>query len=107
MNFRQLAGALALGLAAVPSPVLADDPKDPAMRDASARARDAAIIKRLNEEQLKYVRERDARYAEGWRAYRDAPRENARRQAEHEREMAAWRHAVKMCQNGRHEYCAN
>ena len=44
--------ALALGKALVPTVASTDDPRDPAMRSAAARARDKAIIKRLNLEQL-------------------------------------------------------
>lgn len=99
--------ALALGIALVPAAASADDPHDPAMRSAAARARDKAIIKRLNQEQLAYVQNRDARYAEGWRASRNGPQVNASRQAQYEREMAAWRRAVARCRAGYHEYCAH
>jgi hypothetical protein len=106
MNNRLLAGALALGVALVSTAALADDPNDPSMRSAAARARDKAIIKRLNEEQLAYVRKRDARYAQGWRATRDAAAINAANRARYQRDMAAWRRAVRLCQAGRREYCA-
>lgn len=98
--------ALALGIALVPTAASADDPRDPAMRSAEARARDKATIKRLNEEQLARVRQRDARYAEGWRAYRTGPRVDAGRQAQYEREMTAWRRAVARCRAGDRAYCA-
>ena len=88
------AGALALGIALAPAAASADDPRDPSMRSAEARARDKAIIKRLNQEQLAYVQNRDAQYAEGWRAYRNGPQLNAAHQAQYDREMAAWRRAV-------------
>ena len=39
MNIRIVAGALALGLIAVPSISWADDPHDPTMRTAAARDR--------------------------------------------------------------------
>lgn len=107
MPFNKFAGAFALAAVVVAAtPAMADDPNDPTMRSAAAKARDRAIIKRLNEDQLRYVQQRDAEYAKGWAAYRNAPRENARRQADYEREMARWRHAVKMCESGRHEYCS-
>lgn len=61
--------ALAAGLSA---PALADDPFDPVMASRAERARDRAIIRQLNEDQLAYVRERDAGYARGWQDYRDA-----------------------------------
>lgn len=98
--------ALALGIASLSTAASADDPRDPSMRSAAARARDKAIIKRLNQEQLAYVQKRDAQYAEGWRAYRQAPQVNAARQAQYEREMAAWRRAVGKCRAGYREFCA-
>lgn len=102
MKFRLFTGALALvAVAALPSVAVADDPRDPVLsKSAAARARDKAEIRRLNQEQLRYVQARDARYAASNAASRDwAAKENARR-------MAAWRHAVKMCESGHHEYCA-
>ncbi|WP_232308212.1 hypothetical protein [Tsuneonella dongtanensis] len=101
MHFLRFAGALALAVVAVTAaPALADDPNDPTMRSAAAKARDRAIIKRLNQEQLRYVQQRDARLAAGNAASREwAAKENARR-------MATWRHAVRMCESGRHKYCA-
>ena len=100
------AGALALGIALAPAAASADDPRDPAMRSAEARARDKAIIKRLNQEQLAYVQNRDAQYAEGWRAWRNGPQVNAARKAQYDREMAAWRRAVAKCNAGDREFCA-
>jgi hypothetical protein len=64
-----LAG-LAVMVAAVVPQAAADDPNDPAMRSAAARARDRAIIQKLNRDQLAYVRKRDAEYAKDWAAYR-------------------------------------
>ncbi|MBX7500084.1 hypothetical protein K3181_01340 [Qipengyuania sp. YG27] len=102
MNARLLAGAIALGSIALSTPVLADDPNDPSMRSRQARERDAAIIRQLNLEQLRYVQKRDAEQAKGWQATRDYPNQLA----EHEKRMAAWRHAVRMCESGHYEYCA-
>lgn len=96
------AGALALALTAMPGAALADDPNDPEMRSAKARARDRAMIRELNLAQLRHVRERDAKNAAGWRAVREQPRKIA----EYERRMAEWRHAVRMCERGHSEYCA-
>ena len=101
MKLKLLAGALALGCASVSSIAYADDPNDPAMRSAAARARDKAIIRKLNLDQAAYVKARDARQAAGWRAYKAYPA----RQAAYERRMAEWRHAVRMCESGRYEYC--
>jgi hypothetical protein len=113
MNHATLACALALGFALTPAAAMADDPNDPAMRAADARARDRAIIRQLNRNQLAKVQARDAGYAAGWRAYReggarnagDARAENARRRADYDRQMAAWRRAVAACNAGSWEYC--
>ena len=102
MKPKLFAGALALGLATAPSIALADDPNDPTMRSAAARARDKAIIRKLNLDQAAYVKARDARQAAGWRAYKAYPAQ----QAAHERRMAEWRRAVRMCESGHYEYCA-
>ncbi|MCJ2178872.1 hypothetical protein [Novosphingobium album (ex Hu et al. 2023)] len=111
-----LAFAAALGSAAfVSTPARADDPKDPSMRTAEARARDKAIIKKLNEDQLAYVRKRDAEYAKGWNAYREAQSgnhyeadqrayEDAHR--DYESAMASWRNDVAACRAGYYERCA-
>lgn len=110
MRERLIVCALALGCAVLPSTAMADDPNDPAMRTAEARARDRAIIRRLNQEQLAHVRERDGRSAEGWRAYRsrgsDAD-DYVQRRAEYERNMAAWRRAVAACRAGDYSACDN
>ena len=102
MGSRFMAGAVALWLAAIPCVALADDPNDREMRNRAAREADAAEVRRLNREQHAYVSRRDAQYQAGWQAYREAPQ----RQAEYERAMAEWRRAVRLCESGRHEYCA-
>lgn len=101
MKLQLLAGALALGCITMPSVALADDPNDPTMRSAAARAKDRAIIRKLNLDQAAYVKARDARQAKGWAAYKAYPA----KRAAHERRMAEWRRAVRMCENGHHEYC--
>lgn len=101
MKLKLFAGALALGCAVVSSAAYADDPRDPAMRSAAARARDKAIIRQLNLDQAAYVKARDARQAKGWAAYKAYPAQ----QAAYERKMAEWRRAVRMCESGHHEYC--
>ena len=68
MPAKHACAAVLLALCA--APVLADDPKDPAMRSQAAREADRAAIRRLNLEQLAAVRARDAGYAEGWAAWR-------------------------------------
>lgn len=102
MTMKFFACALALGAAATSSAALADDPNDPAMRSAAARARDRAIIRQLNLDQAANVRARDAQQAAGWRAYKDYPAQRAA----HERRMAEWRSAVRLCESGHYEYCA-
>lgn len=102
MKLSLLAGAAALAAIFTAVPALADDPNDPEMRSAAARERDRAIIRQLNRDELARVRARDSKYAKGWSAYREAPA----RQAEYERRMAEWRRAVRLCESGRHEYCA-
>jgi hypothetical protein len=68
-----IGGALAAAVLVTSAPALADDPNDPLLsRSAAAGARDREIIRQLNRDQLRQVRARDARYAEGWRAYRKA-----------------------------------
>lgn len=71
MISRLLAGVLALGLITGPTISWADDPRDPAMQTAQARARDRAIIRQLNQAELRKVRARDARQAKQWRAWRE------------------------------------
>ena len=116
--------ALAFTAGMASTPARADDPNDPAMRTAEARARDKAIIKQLNEDQLAYVRERDARYAQGWEAYRQAHGDRDARQAasyadtqgssgayaqarsDYDAALAQWRRDVAACRAGNYEHCA-
>ncbi|MBD3730910.1 MAG: hypothetical protein IE933_14515 [Sphingomonadales bacterium] len=102
MKIKQFAGAVALGFAVfAATAAMADDPNDPAMKDRAARALDKKMTREANLRQLEQVRRRDAGYAAGWQAYRDYPQA----QAEHERAMAQWRRAVKLCESGHYEYC--
>ena len=93
------------------------------MRGAAARARDREIVRQLNLQELSRVRERDARYAEGWRAaradrdraegeytsrsrdYERATADYARERARYERQMAQWRGAVAACRAGDYSAC--
>ena len=108
----------ALVAAMMPVAARADDPNDPAMRSAAARARDREIIRQLNLRELARVRERDARYAQGWRAaqadrgyamadHQRAMTDYARDRAQYERDMAAWRRAVAACRAGDYSACDN
>jgi len=105
------AGALALAAMLMPAIALADDPNDPAMRDPANRARDRAIIRQLNLNELAHVQKRDAGYAQGWRAYREAQQRGsssddyARAQQRYQREMAEWRRAVAACRAGDYSAC--
>lgn len=101
-----LVGTLLLGAVLLPAVAHADDPHDPTMRSAAARARDRAIIRRMNQDQLAYVRRRDAHRMQTYRLAqntRDARYADAR--AEYERKMAAWRRGVAACNAGHWEYC--
>src|SRR5690606_15474228 len=104
-----LAAAVA---ATMPAAALADDPNDPEMRSAAARAQDREMVRELNRRQLEEVRERDARYAKGWREWRahkagggNADADYAKRRAQYEREMAEWRRAVAACRAGDYSAC--
>ncbi|PNU02040.1 hypothetical protein A8V01_11145 [Novosphingobium guangzhouense] len=134
---RVLALSLVAGslMAGVTAPVLADDPRDPAMTP-EAIARDAATIRRMNREQLDYVQKRDAGYAQGWRDYdaargrhdADADRyddeghgdsgyaadrrdyeaaraDYAEERRRYDREMREWRQDVSACRAGYYERC--
>jgi hypothetical protein len=95
------------------------------MRSAAARLRDREIIRQLNRNELARVRERDAGYAEGWRAYRDragsaevdpgysrqsqdyvrAQADYAQDRAAYQRDLARWRRAVAACRAGDYSAC--
>ncbi|MDA9918308.1 hypothetical protein N9D37_00270 [Erythrobacter sp.] len=103
------AALLAGGVTAAPSAALACNPDGCNGISKEELARDKAEIRRLNREQLRYVRERDARYAKGWEATRQYPDKVAAHQqrvVEHERRMQEWRDAVRRCEAGDHRYCA-
>jgi len=99
--------ALALTAALLPAAALADDPHDPTMRSAAARARDSAIIKRMNQQQLAYVRERDARQRQSYLEAQRGGDSYADARAEYARKMKAWRRAVAACNAGDWDYCDN
>lgn len=107
-------------VATVSVPALADDPNDNMTPEELARDRET--IRRLNREQLDYVRKRDAQYAEGWRAYNGASNgarrsssSDTRYRAEvrayeadrrrYEQAMAEWREDVAACRAGYYEHC--
>ena len=82
-------------------------------RSAAEREADVAEIRRLNNEQARYVRQRDARLTEQAQARnaRQAERYARERQryeqnqAQYEAEMAEWRRRVRLCREGHYEYC--
>lgn len=94
-----------MGAALLPAAALADDPHDPTMRSAAARARDSAGTRQLNQQQLAYVRQRDANSVKTYRSPRDERGEYSDARAEYAQRMAAWRRAVAACNAGRWEYC--
>lgn len=117
--------AATMPAAMLPTVARADDPNDPTMRSAAARARDHAMIRQLNLNELARTRARDARYASGWQDYREASTSggNARYVAEadyegasqrysrdrtrYEQRMTEWRRAVAACRAGDYEACEN
>lgn len=111
-------------VAAMPATAWADDPLDPAMRKAEARARDRDMTRQLNLDELERVRERDARSAKGagtrhasgsdaadeeyaarLRNYNSAMANYADNRADYEREKDAWRRAVAACRAGDYAAC--
>ena len=74
MKSRIVTSAIALGLVLASSAALADDPNDPSMRSAAARARDRETIRQMNLTQLRKVQTRDAKLAEQWRVWREYQR---------------------------------
>lgn len=122
MKFVYLLAPLAAGAApiTVPTPVVAStmclqDQDCSDTRTRAEREADAAEIRRLNNEQARHVRERDARYAEGWREHGAYParsdqyeRARARYEqsrAQYEADLAEWRRRVRLCREGYYEYC--
>lgn len=118
----------------VPAAASADDPRDPAMRNADARARDSDLTRQLNREAGARFRERDARNMQGWRTARDsesyaaadseyaarsedfaarsqdhrrAMSDYARDRARYEQDMAAWHRAVAACRAGDDAACGD
>lgn len=109
-------GVVAAAWIAATTPALADDPRDLAMRSADERARDKAVIRRINQEQAALVRDRDARLAgenaesRGYAArgsgdYEAAQRDYAEQRRAYDQAMAAWRSDVSACRAGYYEHC--
>jgi hypothetical protein len=99
----------ALAVAMLPAAAFADNANDPTMRSSAARERDRQITRQLNNGALASARERNARDAAGWKAYRNhdaRAQDYARDRAQYERDMAAWRRAVAACRSGNHAACA-
>lgn len=124
---KMLIGLVLCGAAATPA-ARADDPNDKVMRSHAAREADRETIRQMNEDQLAMVRERDASYASGRRAYDEAYRRNgaphepvetgasydgsdadaryAQARREYDNAMARWREDVAACRAGYYGYCA-
>lgn len=123
-------GTLALSAQAFSGTARADDPND--RMSPEDIARDAAIIRKLNRDQLDYVRKRDAQYASGWKAYRDnhggddsgeqdyadeddyqasqreyagQSRAYAQARRDYEADLAQWRRDVAACRAGDYSRC--
>lgn len=121
---------LALSTQAFSGTARADDPND--RMSPEDIARDAAIIRKLNRDQLDYVRKRDAQYATGWKAYdrangdddryadarddednyRDRRRDYAgqsrayaQARRDYEADLAQWRRDVAACRAGDYSRC--
>ncbi|VWX51397.1 hypothetical protein [Novosphingobium sp. 9U] len=105
----------------LPQGALADNPHDPTMTP-EAIARDRETIRKMNLDQLAYVRQRDARYAGGWQDYAEARPERRLKEADdygarsqayaqdlaryreerrrYDREMAQWEQDRAACPTG-------
>ncbi len=111
--------AAALIAVALPGAARADDPADPSMRSSAARMRDHEAIRRMNQAQLDYVRQRDARWAREYRQQAGRSQDSgygagygygddggyAQAQAQYQRDLAAWRQAVADCRAGYYDAC--
>ncbi|MGD9812366.1 MAG: hypothetical protein AB7U35_13720 [Sphingobium sp.] len=106
---------LSIAAAAVPAASWADDPNDPDMRTAAARARDRELTRQLNLAELAKVKKRDARMfadhnqrnAAISRDHDYALADYERSRSQYEWEMAAWRRAVAACREGDYYACRN
>jgi hypothetical protein len=121
MKWKLFWGVLFMATAATPA--LADDPDDVGNSSIIAHARDRELTRQLNMDEQARVRERDARYAQGWAAVRttgegarhDNPArvydrqmaDYARNNAHYAQQMANWRRAVAACQAGEYSACGN
>lgn len=109
-------------IAATSSVAQADDPNDPAMRTAVARARDREMTRELNLKELARIRQRDARDAKGVRTtqngnyaseeylarsreYERSMASYARDRARYDRDMAIWRRDAAACRAGDYAAC--
>lgn len=111
----------AIVAATVPVAALADDPRDPAMRNAAARARDSERTRELNRQEdagvlkrgvsWRVVRARgrdeaaDGDYTAASRDHERDMADYARSRAQYERDMTEWRRAVAACRAGDYAAC--
>jgi len=114
----------AIVAALMPAAAMADDPRDPAMRNAAARARDSDATRQLNLQESAMVHHRDApgrhvvradgsyevspsEYPASAREYQRAMADYTRSRAQYERAMAEWHRAVAACEAGDYAACDN
>jgi hypothetical protein len=113
----------AIVTAMVPAAALADDSRDPAMRNAAARARDSERTRELNLQEDARVLKRgvswrvvrgsgrdegaDDQYAAAAQDHERDMAEYRRSRARYERDMAEWRRAVAACDAGDYAACDN
>lgn len=116
-----LCGAIVAAM--VPAAALADDPRDPAMRNAEARARDSAKTRALNRQENARVLKRgvtwrvvpgggrdeaaDGDYAAAAQDHERDMADYRRSRARYERETVEWRRAVAECDAGNYAACDN
>ena len=105
MRFTLAVSALAMAGTLLSAAARADDPSDSTMHAPAARAADHDAIARLNRDQLAYVQQRDAGYAQGWHT---TPRDDtayADARAQYARQLASWRAQVAACRAGAWSAC--
>lgn len=110
----------AVAAAMVPVAAMADDPRDPTLRNATARARDSAATRDLNRREEQRARATGVRWRvvsdggngraedSGYAADYDRQVAQYRRDRDHyEQDVAAWRRTVAACEAGYYDACDN
>jgi hypothetical protein len=96
---------LVLGEMTATTAARADDPKDPAMRNWAAHARDAAITRSLNRAELGHVVARDRGPYAGYPSHGARYRSYADSRAAYQRRYAQWQRTVDACRAGDYAAC--